>query len=59
MTKFRFQTILQYEYDSETNRTRMIKSFTKPIGTTAENRQRGKTKMDFKGAIKDDDEVVL
>lgn len=57
--KFKFQSIIQYEYDSETERTKVIKAFTTPIGQTASARQRGASKLDFKGATSSDEEVVL
>lgn len=59
MTKFRWQTIVQFEFDDETKRTRVVKSFTTPIGTTSQNRQKGKTKLQFKGSKTTDDEVIL
>jgi len=50
MVVFKWQSITQFSYDSETGRTRVLKAFTTPIGETAKNRQRGKKQMDFKGS---------
>jgi len=32
MTKITLQTVVQYEYDTETQRTRVLKNYTTPIG---------------------------
>lgn len=58
MVKFSYQTIVQFEFDSDTGRTRVLKAFTTPIGSTAKGRQRGAKKIDFKGASSDG-EVTL
>ena len=57
--KFKWQSIVQFEYDSDTGRTRVLKAFTTPIGQTASSRQKGKTKLAFKGASSSDEEVIL
>ena len=54
MVKLRFQTIFQFEYDTETGRNKIIKQFTKAIGETYQNNQKGKDKLDFKGASDDE-----
>ena len=58
MAKIRFQSLCQYEYDTETGRTRVISAFTKPIGEAGKNRQRGRPKVEAKGA-KTSGEVTL
>jgi len=59
MVKLRFQTIIQYEYDTETGRNRLTKQFTKPVGSTYQNNQKGKDKLNFKGTKTESEEVLL
>ena len=59
MVKLRFQTILQYEYDTETGRNKITKQFTTPVGETRKNNQKGKDKFNFKGAKTETEEVLL
>ena len=59
MVKLRFQTIIQFEYDTETKRNRLTKQFTKAVGETYKNNQKGKDKLQFKGAKTESEEVIL
>jgi hypothetical protein len=36
--KLQYQTILQFEVDTETGKNRVLKSFTTPLGQTAANK---------------------
>lgn len=59
MTRFKWQSIVQFEYDSTTGKTRVLKAFTRPIGNTAgSGRQRGAKKIELKGATAST-EVIL